>query len=88
MVGYHDGLVSIEPLVPGMPPTLADQDTVRPVLAQKKDKTVIIEGDSAGQTGMVIGIDGNDAIVKMDENLGIMILKREWCARLPEARTA
>jgi hypothetical protein len=88
VVGYHDGLVTIEPLVPGMPQTLADHLFVRPVLAQKKDKTVILEGDSAGQTGMVLGFDREEAIVKMDENLDIRILKREWCARLPEARTA
>lgn len=34
---------------------------------------------------MVLGIDLGDAIVKMDENLDIRILKREWCARARSA---
>ncbi len=50
-------------LVPGLPQTIADQTLVQPVLALKKGRTMIIGGVLAGQTGQVIGIDGDDAIV-------------------------
>lgn len=91
VVEWDAGLVTIAPLGPETQRkqrTFADHLSVRPVLAQNKDKTMILEGELAGQTGMVLGIDGNDAIVKMDENSDIKILKREWCALLPEALTA
>jgi hypothetical protein len=83
VVEWDAGLVTIAPLGPETQRTFADHLFVRPVLAQKKDKTMILEGELAGQTGMVIGIDGNDAIVKMHQNLDIRILKREWCSLLP-----
>ena len=83
VVEWDAGLVTIAPLGPETQRTFADHLFVRPVLAQKKDKTMILEGELAGQTGMVLGIDGNDAIVKMDENLDIQILKHGGCARLP-----
>jgi hypothetical protein len=87
-VSWADGLVTIAPLVPGLPQTIADQNLVQPVLAPRKGKTIIIEGDLAGQTGLVLGIDGDDSIVKMDDNLDIKIIKRSFCAQYTGPQTA
>jgi hypothetical protein len=87
-VSWADGLVIIAPLVPGMPQTIADQHLVQPVLALKKGRTMIIEGHLAGQTGQVLGIYGDDAIVKMDDNLDIKIIKRSLCAQYTGPHTA
>jgi hypothetical protein len=80
-VSWAGGFITIDPLVPGMPQTIADQDLVQPFLAPKKGRTMIIEGPLAGQTGQVIGIDGHDAIVKMDDNLDIKLIKYSLCAQ-------
>ena len=52
----------------------------------KKDKLVIIKGELKGNTGVLIGIDGLDGIVKM-QNTGadttpIKILDLQCCAKL------
>jgi hypothetical protein len=88
VVSWADGLVTIHPLVPGLPQTIADQHLVQPVLAPKKGRTMIIEAPLAGQTGQVLGIDGDDAIVKMDDNLDIKIIKRSSCAQYTGPLTA
>ena len=88
VVSWADGLVTIHPLVPGLPQTIADQNLVQPVLAPRKGRTMIIDGASAGQTGQVLGIDGDDAIVKMDHNLDIKIIKRSFCAQYSGPHTA
>ncbi len=80
-VSWADGFVTIDPHVPGMPPTIAYQDLVQPFLAPKKGRTMIIEGPLAGQTGQVLGIDGDDAIVMMDHNLDIKLVKYSLCAQ-------
>ena len=87
-VSWADGFVTIAPHVPGMPPTIADQNLVQPVPAPKKGRTMIIEGDLAGQTGLVLGFDGHDALVKMDDNLDIKIIKRSFCAQYTGPHTA
>ena len=88
VVSWADGLVTIHPLVPGLPHTIADQNLVQPVLAPRKGKTIILDGALAGQTGLVLGIDGDDAIVKMDDNLDIKIIKRSFCAQYTGPHTA
>jgi transcription elongation factor SPT5 len=45
-----------------------------PVAPRKRDRVRIMDGDNAGQTGQLIGIDGNDAIVKLDKDLDIKIV--------------
>jgi hypothetical protein len=87
-VSWADGLVTIDPLVPGLPQTIADQHLVQPFLAPRKGRTIIIDGELAGQTGQVLGIDGDDAIVKMDHNLDIKIIKRSFCAQYTGPHTA
>jgi hypothetical protein len=87
-VSWADGLVTIDPLVPGMPQTIAAQNLAQPVLAPRKGRTIIIEGPLAGQTGQVIGIDGHDAIVKMDHNLDIKIIQYSLCAQYTGPHTA
>ena len=87
-VSWADGLVTIHPLVPGLPHTIADQHLVQPVLAPRKGRTIIIDGELAGQTGLVLGIDGDDSIVKMDDNLDIKIIKRSFCAQYTGPHTA
>jgi hypothetical protein len=80
-VSWADGFITIDPLVPGMPQTIADQNLVQPVLAPKKGRTMIIEGPLAGQTGQVLGIYDHDAIVKMDDNMDIKLIKHSLCAQ-------
>jgi hypothetical protein len=87
-VSWADGFVTIDPLVPGMPQTIADQNLVQPFLAPRKGRTMIIEGQLAGQTGQVIGIDGHDAIVMMDHNLDIKLIKHSLCAQYTAPHTA
>jgi hypothetical protein len=87
-VSWAHGFITIDPHVPGMPQTIADQTLVQPVLALKKGRTMIIDGELAGQTGQVIGIDGDDAIVKMDHNLDIKIIKYSVCAQYTGPHTA
>ena len=43
----------------------------------KKDEIKVVSGQQAGETGKLIGIDGEDGIVKMDTNSDIKILDLE-----------
>lgn len=44
------------------------------VLPKKTDKIKIVSGEYRGFTGKLMGIDGADGIVKLDETLDIKIL--------------
>jgi len=44
------------------------------VLPKKTDKVKIVSGENRGMTGKLMGIDGADGIVKLDESLDIRIL--------------
>jgi transcription elongation factor SPT5 len=44
------------------------------VAVRKRDRVRIMDGENTGQTGQLIGIDGNDAIVKLDRDLDIKIV--------------
>ena len=75
--------LTIEPLVPGMPTFFAPAFTVLPAPAVKKDNVRIIGGNDpllVGSTCLLIGIDGADAIVKVDNTLDIKIIALRHCA--------
>ena len=57
----------------------AEVEVVQP---GKKEKLVIISGEHKGSTGVLIGIDGLDGIVKMQANGDIKILDLQSCAKL------
>ena len=71
--------LTIAPLVPGLPTFFAPADTVLPAPAVKKDNVRIIGGELVGRTGLLLGIDGDDAIVKVDDTLDIKILQLRFC---------
>ena len=48
----------------------------------KKEKLVVISGEQKGSTGVLIGIDGLDGIVKMTTGGDIKILDLQSCAKL------
>jgi len=48
----------------------------------KKDQVKVVTGQLAGETGTLIGIDGEDGIVKMDANTDIKILDLESLCKL------
>jgi len=50
---------------------------VQRVAPGKKDQIKVVKGQQAGETGVLIGIDGEDGIVKMDTNSDIKILDLE-----------
>ena len=58
---------------------------VAPAKPAKKDKLIVFEGELAGQMGTLIGIDGEDGIVKMMETNDIKILHLKVCAKWAEA---
>lgn len=50
---------------------LADLELIAP---RKGDNIKIVTGEFRGLTGKLIGIDGSDGIVKLEENMDIKIL--------------
>eukprot|EP00965_Chrysotila_dentata_P172503 5692390-Pleurochrysis_carterae.AAC.1 len=57
------------------------QDELELVRPAKKEKVVIVRGESRGTLGTLIGIDGQDGIVKM-QNQDIRILSLQDVGRL------
>ncbi|RHN77569.1 hypothetical protein MtrunA17_Chr1g0156201 [Medicago truncatula] len=47
---------------------------VEAVVPRKSDKIKIIGGELRGSTGKLIGVDGTDGIVKVDDTLDVKIL--------------
>ena len=60
------------------------RDELEVVRPAKKDRLIILKGDLAGSTGILIGIDGADGIVKMFSNSDIKILDLDFCAKLAD----
>ena len=60
-------------------------DMIEPVRPSKKDKVKLIRGELAGSTGTLIGIDGTDGIVKLDQNNDFKILSMNSLAKLVAA---
>ena len=51
----------------------------------KKDRCLVVHGKCAGRTGILIGIDGGDGILKMDSSSDIEIIGLNFLARLHPA---
>jgi len=58
------------------------QGELEPVRPKKSDKIKITSGGQRGLTGKLIGIDGNDGIVKLDDNFEVKILEMTGLAKL------
>ncbi|KAJ0988228.1 hypothetical protein J5N97_006584 [Dioscorea zingiberensis] len=58
---------------------LTELEKVRP---KKSDKIKIMNGSSRGCTGKLIGVDGSDGIVKLDENFEVKIMDMDILAKL------
>ena len=54
--------------------TTVPAEDLEAVPPQKNSSVIILQGDLAGSTGKLIGIDGRDGIVKMDLNSDIKIV--------------
>lgn len=52
------------------------------VVPRKSDKIKIMSGAQRGSTGKLIGVDGTDGIVKVDDTLDVKILDMEILAKL------
>lgn len=55
---------------------------VTPAQPAKKDRVVILSGDLHLYTGVLVGVDGSDGIVKMDTTEDIKIVELSSCAKL------
>lgn len=58
------------------------QGELEPVRPKKSDKIKITSGGHRGLTGKLIGIDGNDGIVKLNDTLDVKILEMSSLAKL------
>ena len=57
-------------------------DVLEPVAPGKRDRLRVVGGGFSGESGVLIGVYGNDGIVKMDVNLEIKILPMTTLAKL------
>eukprot|EP00743_Colponemidia_sp_Colp-15_P002010 GILK01002184.1.p1 GENE.GILK01002184.1~~GILK01002184.1.p1 ORF type:complete len:703 (+),score=101.51 GILK01002184.1:3-2111(+) len=57
-------------------------ESLEPIVPTNKDTVKIIKGDYKGNTGHLIGIDGTDGIVRLDENYDLKILDMSSFAKL------
>jgi len=57
-------------------------DMLEPVAPGKRDRLRVVGGGFSGESGVLIGVYGNDGIVKMDVNLEIKILPMTSLAKL------
>lgn len=55
------------------------------VVPRKSDKIKIMGGAQRGSTGKLIGVDGTDGIVKVDDTLDVKILDMVILAKLANA---
>jgi hypothetical protein len=55
---------------------------LEPTTPGKKDAIVILHGDLVHSTGVLIGVDGTDGIIKMDTTNDIKIVELRSCAKL------
>lgn len=61
---------------------MATQNKVSLVCPKKNERVKILGGKYGGSTGKVIGEDGWDGIVKLDESLDVKIMKLAILAKL------
>ena len=57
-------------------------DGLKPVIPEKHNRIRVLQGEGAGQTGSLIGTDGDDGIVKMDGTAEINIYNLSALAKL------
>jgi len=55
------------------------------VAPARKEQVKVVAGGSAGETGTLIGIDGENGIVKLDSNMDIMVFHMEALGKLGAA---
>ncbi|KAM0005027.1 putative transcription elongation factor SPT5, spt5, KOW domain repeat 6 [Helianthus debilis subsp. tardiflorus] len=60
----------------------ANPNEIEVVVPRKADKIKIMGGNKRGATGKLIGVDGTDGIVKVDESLDVKILDMVILAKL------
>ena len=66
----HGDLITVNPL------------EMEQVVPKKSDKIKVISGEFRNSTGKLIGIDGADGIVKMDDTLDVKILDMSILAHM------
>lgn len=59
-----------------------NQPDMELVLPKKTDKIKIVSGEHRGCTGKLMGIDGADGIVKLDDTLDIRILDMSCLSKM------
>lgn len=57
-------------------------DSMEPVAPNKKERLRVVRGEHKGNTGTLIGVYGQDGIVKMESTLDIKILPMTMLAKL------
>ena len=60
------------------------QEDIRVIPPGKKEKMIIISGEKAGYQGVLIGIDGDDGLVKLACNGNMLTMPLNACALLCE----
>lgn len=63
------------------PITVLEAD-ISPVRPEKKNKAKILSGEFKGKTGLVIGIDGQDGIIKFDGKSDFKIVPMAFLAKM------
>ncbi|KAL4581502.1 hypothetical protein LXL04_006023 [Taraxacum kok-saghyz] len=63
----------------------ANPNEIEVVVPRKSDKIKIMGGAQRGATGKLIGVDGTDGIVKVDDTLDVKILDMVILAKLPHS---
>ncbi|XP_056861795.1 putative transcription elongation factor SPT5 homolog 2 isoform X2 [Raphanus sativus] len=64
---------------------VAIQSEVRLVCPRKNERVKIVGGKHRGSLAKLIGLDGSDGIVKLDDTLDVKILNLDLLAKLPHA---
>ena len=63
----------------------AQPNEIEVIQPRKSDKIKIMGGAQRGSTGKLIGVDGTDGIVKVDDTLDVKILDMGILAKLAQS---
>lgn len=66
----------------GQPCVVRKTRVLGPVLPKRRDRAVALVGDDKGRTGVVLGVDGSELIVKMDSDQELRVWKTSQAARV------
>lgn len=77
---FQDGSVKV--LLDDGEEVIVPQNDLVQVRPKKSDRIKITSGGQRGFTGKLIGIDGNDGIVKLDDTYEVKILEMAFLAKL------